>query len=162
MSTSLEQVRKADALMNDDLMRADPKALSLESAGGGYVILKALEKVVKQRLDDFKSVLKKQIKAGTKYETDLFYINHVQVQRKPTLSFERVRALQKKHDLPVDAVFLVPEPPPLDKREVDLDFLRENVPEEELNACYEDSGYSTQVRQGARGELKRRLAEVVR
>ena len=156
---TLERVQKVDPLMDDDLMRADPKAMSLTAAGGGFVILKAVEKVVKGRLDEFKATLKERIKPGTKLDEPLFYVNHILVQGKPYLSFDKVRELQRQHNLAEDDVFLVP---PVERREIDLDFLRANVPAQELDACYETSGVTTQVRQGAKGELKKRLAEVVR
>jgi len=157
--TTLERVRKADPLMDDDLMRGDPKAMTVSAAGGGYVILKALEKVLKARLNEFKATLKERVEPGTKLDEPLFYINHVKVQGKPFLSFAKVRELQQRHNLPEDEVFLIP---PVEKREVDLDYLRANVPEADLDACYETSGETTQVRQGAKGDLKRRLAEVIR
>lgn len=157
--TTLERVSKVDPLMDDDLMRADPKAMSVKAAGGGYVILKAVEKVVQQRLDAFKATLKARIKPGTKLDEAHFYVNHIEVQGKPYLAFDKVRALQEHHKLPEDAVFLVP---PVERREIDLDYLRAHVPQGELDACYETSGVRTQIRQGAKGELKKRLAEVVR
>lgn len=162
MPTSLEQLQKADALMNDDLMRADPTTLAMDALGGGYVILKAFEKAVKARLKAFHDVLVEKVPRGQKVETDLFYINHILVQRKPVLSFPKVRALQQKHNLPEDAVFVLPDVPPLEQREVDLDYLRQRVSQQELDACYESTGESTQLRQGARGQLKRRLVEVVK
>lgn len=157
--TTLEHVQKVDPLMDDALMRADPKTMSVSAAGGGYVILKALEKVLKSRLDAFKATLKERIKPGTKLDEPLFYINHIKVQGKPFLSFDKVRALQENLNLPEASVFLIP---PVERREVDLVFLRANVPAAELDACYETSGETTQVRQGAKSDLKKRLAEVIR
>lgn len=160
--TIVSRVKKADALMDDDLMRGDPKSMTLEAAGGAFVIVKALEKVVKMRVDEIKAVLRERIKPGDKLDTDNFWVKHVIQQRKPTLSFDKVRELVEKHNLPEDKVFLIPPVPPIEEREVDLDFLGANVPGEELNQCYVDSGQTLQIRQGAKGDLKKRLAEVVR
>jgi hypothetical protein len=156
---TLERVQKVDPFMDDALMRADLKTMSVSAVGGGYVILKALEKVLKSRLATFKEVLKTQVKPGTKLDESLFYINHIKVQGQPVLSFAKVRALQVNCKLPEDKVFLVP---PIERRTVDLDFLRANVPAAKLDACYETSGETTQIRQGAKGDLKKRLAEVIR
>jgi hypothetical protein len=157
-----DALSRIDPLLDGEIMRIDPGDLSREAACGLYVILKGLEKVVKSRVTAVKENLLDRIDGDERVSGENFWVTHSTQQRQPTLSFDKVHALVLKHRLALDKVFIVPS---IEHRDVDLGYLEElvgqgKISEEELGDCYVGGGTVSQLRQGPRGELKKRLTEV--
>lgn len=159
-----DALTRLDPLIDGAIMRVDPGDLQREEACGLFVILKALEKVVKARVERVRDNLIDRIDGDERVEGEHFWVTHSVQQRQPTLSFDKVRDMVVNHRLALDKVFIVP---PIEQREVNLGYLEDlvqqgEISEQELADCYVGGGATSQLRQGPRGELKVRLADVSR